>query len=118
MTARVPGITADVPGNGARDVRRRVRVPAWAERVLGIAADVPSKKMAMLKIQPSCVSFQSPGAESVIPRSFDIGKLNTLKAYACPMHRWMQRAAGGTNQRLNPGRATVWLLSRIEAVLI
>jgi hypothetical protein len=36
--------------------------------------------MAMEKIQPSSVSFQSPGADCVTPISFVIGKLNTLNA--------------------------------------
>ena len=44
------------------------------------AAEAPRKKMAMLKIQPRSVSFQSSGADCVMPISFDIGRLNTLKA--------------------------------------
>ena len=44
------------------------------------AAEAPRKTMAKLNIQPSSVNFQSPGADCVIPRSFVIGKLNTLKA--------------------------------------
>jgi len=36
--------------------------------------------MAMLKIQPSSVSFQSSGADSDMPISFVMGKLNTLNA--------------------------------------
>ena len=36
--------------------------------------------MAMEKIQPSSVSFQSSGADSVMPISLVIGRLNTLKA--------------------------------------
>ena len=44
------------------------------------AAEAPRKKMAMLKIQPRSVSFQSSGADWVMPISFDIGRLNTLKA--------------------------------------
>ena len=38
--------------------------------------------MARLKIQPSCVSFQSSGVDCVMPISLVIGKLKTLKAYA------------------------------------
>ena len=56
--------------------------------------------MAMLKIQPSVVSFQSAGADSVMPMTRVSGKLKTLKAYAWPIARWMARAAGGTSQRL------------------
>jgi hypothetical protein len=29
----------------------------------------------------------------------DSGKLNTLNAYAWPIDRWMESAAGGTSQR-------------------
>ena len=36
--------------------------------------------MAMLKIQPSSVSFQSSGADWVMPTSLVIGRLKTLKA--------------------------------------
>ena len=43
--------------------------------------------MAMQKIQPRSVSFQSPGVDCVIPSSLVIGRLNTLNAYAWPMHR-------------------------------
>ena len=68
--------------------------------------------MAILNIQPSWVSFQSPGADWVMPSSLVIGKLNTL-AYTWPMHRWMHRAAGGTIQRLKPGLAIVQFLSRL-----
>src|SRR5690606_35955048 len=67
----------------------------------------PRKKIASEKIQPSWVSFQSSGVDSLMPSSFVIGRLNTLNAYACPMHRCTQSAAGGTIHRLNPGPATV-----------
>ena len=33
------------------------------------------------------------------------GSLNTLNAYASPMHRWIDSAAGGTSQRSKPGGA-------------
>ena len=33
--------------------------------------------------------------------------LNTLQAYAEPIARWMDRAAGGINQRLHSGVATI-----------
>ena len=36
--------------------------------------------MAIEKIQPSSVSFQSLGPDCVMPSSFVIGRLNTLKA--------------------------------------
>src|SRR5262245_36418084 len=47
-----------------------------------------------------------------MPRSFVIGKLKTLSAYACPMHKCTHSAAGGTIQRLYPGLATVCSRSR------
>ena len=57
--------------------------------------------MAIEKIQPSSVSFQSSGwigdADQLRHR-----QLKTLNAYTWPMQRWMQSAAGGTIHRLNP----------------
>ncbi|MGY3421568.1 hypothetical protein ACVWZW_002043 [Bradyrhizobium sp. F1.13.4] len=44
------------------------------------AADSPRNTIAMEKIQPSSVSFQSPGADCVTPISLVIGRLKTLKA--------------------------------------
>ena len=44
------------------------------------AADSPSTTMAIEKIQPSSVSFQSSGADFVMPISLVIGRLNTLNA--------------------------------------
>jgi hypothetical protein len=39
------------------------------------------------------------------PMARDSGNQKTLKPYAIPMQRWMQSAAGGTSQRLNPALA-------------
>ena len=36
--------------------------------------------MAIEKIQPSSVSFQSPGADFAMPSNFVIGRLKTLNA--------------------------------------
>jgi hypothetical protein len=33
--------------------------------------------------------------------------LNTLHEYAAPTERWIDRAAGGTSHRLQPGEATI-----------
>jgi len=44
------------------------------------AAEKPRTKIAMEKIQPSSVSFQSSGADFVMPISLVIGRLKTLKA--------------------------------------
>jgi hypothetical protein len=41
---------------------------------------MPRNRIAIEKIQPRPVSFQSSGAESVMPISFDIGRLKTLNA--------------------------------------
>src|SRR5262245_55521615 len=76
------------------------------------AAEPPRNSIASEKIQPSSVSFQSPGTDWLMPRSLVIGRLKTLSAYACPIHRCTHSAAGGTIQRLNPGFATVCSRSR------
>src|SRR6185503_15165553 len=88
------------------------RVPPSSTQRPNTAADPPRNTIAIEKIQPSWVSFQSPGADWVMPISLVIGKLKTLSAYACPMHRCTHSAAGGTIQRLNPGFATVCSRSR------
>src|SRR5262249_10478516 len=49
----------------------------------------------------------------VIPIARDSGSQNTLKPYAMPMHRWIASAAGGTTQRLKPGRAMMRSRSRM-----
>ena len=52
--------------------------------------------MAMEKIHPTSLRFQSPGADFVIPISLVSGKLKVEKAYTWPMHRCTAKAAGGT----------------------
>ena len=74
--------------------------------------------MAMVKIQASSVCFQSAGADSVTPSTLVSGSLKTLNAYACPMLRWIARAAGGTSQRLKPGPATIRSLDSNPAIAI
>jgi hypothetical protein len=71
------------------------------------AADRPRNTIARLKIQPRVVSLQSCGVDCVMPITLVSGPLNTLNAYAWPMQRWTASAAGGTSQRLKPGRATI-----------
>ena len=44
------------------------------------AAELPRIKIARLKIQPSSVSFQSAGADLVMPINLVIGRLKTLNA--------------------------------------
>ncbi len=64
-----------------------LRGPAASSHLPKMAADRPRNTIAMLKIQPSVVSFQSSGTDSVIPMTRVSGRLNTLKAYAWPMAR-------------------------------
>ena len=64
-----------------------LRGPAFSTHLPPKAAESPRQTIARLKIQPRVVSFQSSGAESVRPINFDIGRLKTLKLYACPMAR-------------------------------
>jgi hypothetical protein len=45
-----------------------------------VAADTPKTKIAIEKIQPSAVNFQSFGADRVMPINLVIGKLKTLNA--------------------------------------
>src|SRR5580658_1526529 len=96
--------------NAAVNIARR-GPPSSTQRPKS-AAENPSTKIATEKIQPSSGMFQSPGPDCVTPTSFVIGRLNTLKAYACPMQRCTHRAAGGTIQRLKPGPAMVRLPSK------
>jgi hypothetical protein len=57
-----------------------LRGPAPSSHLPPNAADKPRTTIAMLKIQPSVVSFQSSGEDAVIPSTFVIGPLNTLNA--------------------------------------
>src|SRR4051794_18333349 len=88
-------------------VKPLLRGPCACTHLPNSAADAPSTKIAMVKIQPSSVSFQSPGSDLLMPSCLVNGRLNTLIAYACPMQRCVASAQGGINQRLKPGRAIV-----------
>ncbi|MFK4523153.1 hypothetical protein ABIF90_001134 [Bradyrhizobium japonicum] len=57
-----------------------LRGPPSSTQRPNTAADSPRKTIAMEKIQPSSVSFQSPDADWVTPSSLVIGRLKTLKA--------------------------------------
>ncbi len=57
-----------------------LRGPPSSTQRPSTAAEAPRKKIARLKIQPSSVSFQSPGADWVMPISLVIGRLKTLNA--------------------------------------
>jgi hypothetical protein len=63
------------------------RGPARSSHAPNTAADSPRNTIAALKTQPIVLSFQSPGADVVTPRTRDNGRLNTLNAYACPIDR-------------------------------
>ncbi len=64
--------------NAAVNIARR-GPPSSTQRP-NTAAEPPRKTIAIEKIQPSSVSFQSSGADCEMPMSFVIGKLNTLNA--------------------------------------
>ena len=64
--------------NAAVNIARR-GPPSSTQRP-NTADETPRKKIAMEKIQPSSGSFQSPGADCVMPMSLVIGRLNTLNA--------------------------------------
>ena len=64
-----------------------LRGPTRSSHLPNTAADRPRKTMATLKMAAIEVSFQSPGAELVMPRSRLMGRLKTLIEYAWPMHR-------------------------------
>ena len=70
--------------------------------------------MAIEKIQPTCASVQSPGADVLTPSSFVSGRLNVENAYAWPIDRWTASAAAGTSQRLNPGGAMLRSRGRVS----
>jgi len=57
-----------------------LRGPAVCTHLPNTAADAPSTKMAIVKIHPSCVSFQSPAIECETPSCRVRGRLNTLSA--------------------------------------
>src|SRR5579871_1174520 len=96
-----------------------LRGPTRSSQPPHIAAADPSSTKNSVYIMPRLETRQSQvvvksSPSSVIsghatllsrPTERDSGSQNTLKPYAIPMQRWMQRAAGGTSQRLNPAFA-------------
>jgi len=56
------------------------RGPTFSSHFPANAADSPKNRIARLNIQPSVVSFQSSGKDSVTPNTLVNGKLKTLKA--------------------------------------
>jgi hypothetical protein len=91
--------TWNPPPKQTADTNIAERGPTRSTHAPNVAAERPRNTMATLNTHPIVLSFQSPGAESVPPMRCESGRLNTLKAYAWPMHRWMASAAGGTSHR-------------------
>src|SRR5579884_949532 len=106
------------PQNSSAAANIDIRGPTRSTHFPANAAARPRKMIAMLKIQVTLAIDQSPGVSEIafevagghaccmLHNSCASGLLKTLHAYAWPMQRWMQSAAGGTSHRLNPGRAT------------
>jgi hypothetical protein len=84
-----------------------LRGPTRSTQVPITAAETPSITMAIEKMMPIAVRLVSKCATSAV--------LYTLVAYACPIQRWMARAAGGISHRLYPGFATVCSRSRNDS---
>src|SRR5437899_732510 len=75
------------------------RGPRWSTAVPNSAAETPSITMPSVNGRALSVPAQLLPLSSVLLK----GSLNTLHAYAWPIARWMDRAAGGISQRLQPG---------------
>ncbi len=79
------------------------RGPLASTLVPNTAADSPS--ITMPSVNGSALSVPAAGLPS---RSVDSsGILNTLQAYAWPIARWIDSAAGGISHLLQPGGATI-----------
>ena len=68
------------PAKQQPDVNIARRGPPSSTQRPSTAAEAPRKKIAIEKIQPRSVSFQSAGVDCVMPSSLVIGRLNTLNA--------------------------------------
>src|SRR5918997_5544505 len=79
------------------------RGPLRSTAVPNTAADTPS--ITMPRVNGRAVSVPAAGLpwSIVAARGF----LKTLQAYACPIARWIDRAAGGISHLLQPGGATM-----------
>src|SRR5690242_18850408 len=107
-----------------------LRGPARSTHPPNTAADMPRNTKNSVYIQPRLATFQSHVVvtssakidisahvfDAVKPIARDSGSQNTENPYAMPMQRWMQRAAGGTSQRLKPAVAMMRSRSRMLAV--
>src|SRR5690625_3807589 len=86
-----------------------LRGPDFSTQVPPNAAESPRNAMATEKIQPT---ETSPTSKRDIS-----GILKTLKAYTCPIQRWIANAAAGMNHRLNFLGATIADLSNTLAIV-
>src|SRR5690242_11638314 len=91
--------TSNPPPKHTAETNIALRGPTRSSHGPNSAAESPRNTIAMLNTQPIVLNFQSPVADFVTPSECDRGRLNTLKAYAWPIDRWMAKAAGGTSQR-------------------
>src|ERR1051326_6175811 len=91
------------------------RGPSVSTQRPNSAADEPRKKIPSVNVIVSVLTFQSPGAECVMPIALLSGSQNTLNPYAMPIDRWIASAAGGTVHRLNSGDAMMRSFERREA---
>ena len=114
------------PHQHSADTKPALRGPARSSQPPKMAADEPRNtknsvymtlrsdtRQSQLVVTSACMTEKSAGQATgwVMPSTRVSGSQNTEKPYAMPMHRWMASAAGGTIQRLKPGRATVRLRS-------
>src|SRR5947207_13016789 len=100
------------PAKHVADANIALRGPAPSSQRPKVNAERPRQTIATLKIHPIVVSFQSPAAGRDPPINVESGRLNTLKAYACPIERWIASAAGGIRHRLYVSGAIERLRSR------
>src|SRR5262245_31729257 len=86
------------------------RGPLASTLVPNSAADSPS--MMIPSVNGSAL------ATPEMPSPASNGGLNTLHAYAWPIDRWIDSAAGGMSQRLHPGRAMIRSRCRNPTVML
>src|SRR5579859_1397197 len=107
----MPPMTNPPPQHSA-EMKPALSGPACSNQPPQIAAEMPSMAMKVSKICVTAGTVQlhdpanSCAKKPMLPQlaapgsSLLIGNQNTEKPYAIPIHRWMAKAAGGTNHRL------------------
>ena len=88
------------------------RGPTSSNHFPAIAADRPKHTIDVEKIGTTACNDQSLALEQITPSSLVKGSLNNDHAYTLPMDKCVPIAAGGTNQRLNDGDATIDSLNK------